>query len=170
MVDDTAGVSRRELLGAGALAGTVSLAGCLGGNTESLGEFEPEPPVNAGSLECPESEVLEENVRLRGRLTSALLGSSGKEWDIVLEAGEELNVNLYLENPRADYRLPSLEILDPDGEALVDVSQPSANIHSIAADTDGAYTVRINNRPLVGTNDYIVRVTWFGGEGCATHT
>lgn len=161
---------RRAVLGGGGAIASVALAGCLGGNTESLGEFEPEPPVNAGSLECPESEVVDANVRLRGRVTSALLGSSGKEWDVVLEAGEELDVNLYKEKPRADYRLPGIEILDPDGAALVDVSKPSANIHSIAADADGVYTVRITNRPLVGTNDYVVRITWYDGQGCATET
>lgn len=161
---------RRAVLRGVAVGASASLAGCLGGSTETLGTFDPEAPAEEAGRECPETEVLDTDVRLRGTVTSTFFGSSGKEWHFELQAGEELDVNLYLEETRGGYRLPSIQILDPDGKALVDVGQPSANIHSIAAETDGAYTVRIRNRPLVGTNDYIVRVTWYDGEGCATET
>jgi hypothetical protein len=158
---------RRTVVGGVGVAASVSLAGCLSGSTESLGEFEPERPAGEPGVDCPESEVVDANVRLRGRVTSSLIGSAAKEWHVQLRAGEELDVYLYKERPRADYRLPSIQILDPEGDAIVDVGKPSANIHSIAADVDGAYTVRIRNRPLIGTNDYVVRIIWYGGEGCA---
>ncbi|WP_256298135.1 hypothetical protein [Haloarchaeobius salinus] len=161
---------RRTFLGGAGAVASATLAGCLSGSTETLGTYDPEAPADEVGRECPEAEFLDENVRLRGRLTSSLIGSAAKEWHIELQAGEELDVYLYKERPRADYHLPALVILDPDGAALVDVSEPSATIHSIAAAADGTYTVRIKNRPLLGTNDYVVRATWYDGEGCAADT
>lgn len=83
-----------------------------------------------------------------------------------MQSGEELEVTLNKPDPRGDYRIPGIVIIDPDGRTLVEEQRPSSNDHAITAETDGAYTVRVRNRYLTENHRYVVGITWYGSTGC----
>jgi hypothetical protein len=159
-------VDRRTCLTAVGAAGASALAGCISGSTEDRGELEPERPASGTADECVEETLFEKSVFLMGRALSVLLGSASLEWQIDLQSGEELEVYLGKPDPRADYRIPGVAIVDPDGRALVEKRRPPSNDHAVTAETDGTYTVRVRNRYLTENHRNVVAITWYGSTGC----
>ena len=159
------GIDRRTCLTAVSAAGAAALAGCIEGSTEDRGELVPERPANGTADECVEEKLFEKSVYLVGRALSVVLGSASLEWQIDLQSGEQLEVELNKPDPRANYRIPGVVITDPDGRALVEERRPSSNDYSITAETDGTYTVRVRTRYLDENHRYVVAIIWHAA-GC----
>lgn len=163
-------VDRRTCLAAVGAAGASALAGCISGSTEDHGTFEADRTADEPTGACVEEELVDESFLLAGRVLSLVHRSAAMEWQVDMQPGEELEVYTYKRNPRESYGLPGIEILDPDGRALVDKGQPSSNRHVIESGSEGTYTVRVRTRYYTENYHYSVTITWYDDTGCAGGT
>jgi hypothetical protein len=159
-------VDRRRCLAVVGAAGASALAGCISGSTDDRGEFVADRAAAKRGEPCDGEELVDESFRLRGRAVSVVHGSAAKEWRVEMESGEELEVTMFKRDPRGNYRIPRIAIIDPNGQALVEKGRPSSNDHAVTAETDGTYTVRVRNRYLTEDHGYMVAITWYGTTGC----
>ncbi|MDZ7731457.1 MAG: hypothetical protein U5K37_11905 [Natrialbaceae archaeon] len=110
---------KRRLFVAGVAAGSMgSLAGCLSSSDdggELRGEYTGDP---AKQFEdgCHRGEIVDDQVRLSGTLSSRVIGPSSATWRIDIEAGTHLIISLSVRNPReVTPKPPTVEFIGPDG-------------------------------------------------------
>lgn len=164
-------MQRRAFIGGIATGGTGLLAGCLSADRdggEVRGEYTADPATTEFDYDCQEADLFEDTFKLSGKLTSRVVGHSSVEWHIDMDADRILDVAIYSTEPRTrtKARFPAIEIVDPDGEVVLE-GRDSSNLYDIATETGGRYVVRALSRNLTrGGNRYRVKVSWYQSADC----
>lgn len=161
-------MNRRTFIGALAVGGTGSLAGCLS-SSEDGGEFRGEytgNPATQFEEGCHRGEIFEDQFRLAGTLTSRVVGTSSVQWLVDIEAGTELVINISPRDPRGTSpNPPTVEFVDPDGNVLLDRSD-GKSVYGITLETTGEYVLRVHSGEWTKSHWWDVEVSWDPYEEC----
>lgn len=156
-------MNRRSCLAAIGTGTVASLSGCLGESTDR----QPELPIERDRPEdehgCLETELLDfERAILAPKLASLVGFNSAVQWEVDLEAGEELYIRIT--NPDMHF-LPEFTITDPAGTAIID-ERPVDNIYTIEPQVDGQHVITLRNPRWSESGEWYVDLEWYNDPGC----
>lgn len=160
---ERADMNRRTCLATLGGTGLATLGGCLDANTDRRPELQIQRPSTDGETDCVERELLDvERVMLAPQLAGPIGLSSAVQWEVDLQAGEELYLRI---TNRDEKFLPHLRVDDPEGDAIID-ERPVDNSYTIRPQLDGRHVITVSNRRWTESIEWFVDLIWYSAAGC----
>lgn len=161
-------MDRRELLAGLGTAGAVGLSGCLsssGNGGEFRGEYTGNPATQFEEG-CHRGEIIEDQVRLSGTVSSSVVGTASATWRLDIESGEHLMITVAARDPRSGTPSPpTVTFLDPDGSVLLERTDAQST-YDVTLSAPGEYELRVRSGELVDRHWWRVTVGWDPQEEC----
>lgn len=156
-------MNRRACLAALGMVAVSPLSGCLGESTDRRPELAIEKDGAEDDSGCIEDELLDfERAILAPKLASLVGFESGVQWEVDLEAGEELYIRIT--NPDMHF-LPDFTVVDPEGTAIID-ERPVDSIYTIEPQINGRHVITLSNHRWSEGGEWYVDLNWYNATGC----